>query len=89
MTLICIQVKPAIFVLLISQVFPYGSVPLKTYLPDGDIDLTVFAGSAPLEDVFVTHVHTVLKGEENNEAAQYHVKDVHRIDAEVFLTLIP
>ncbi|KAK9940965.1 hypothetical protein M0R45_017597 [Rubus argutus] len=67
------------------QVFPYGSVPLKTYLPDGDIDLTVFAGSAPLEDVFVTHVHTVLKGEENNEAAQYHVKDVHRIDAEVKL----
>lgn len=75
--------------MLISQVFPYGSVPLKTYLPDGDIDLTVFAGSAPLEDVFVTHVHTVLKGEENNEAAQYHVKDVHRIDAEVLLTLIP
>ncbi|KAL6200474.1 hypothetical protein ACLB2K_030255 [Fragaria x ananassa] len=67
------------------QVFPYGSVPLKTYLPDGDIDLTVFTGSAQLEDVYVIHVHAVLKGEENNEAAQYHVKDVHRIDAEVKL----
>ncbi|KAM5583002.1 hypothetical protein ABKV19_003084 [Rosa sericea] len=67
------------------QVFPYGSVPLKTYLPDGDIDLTVFTGSAHLEDVLVTHVHAVLKGEENNEAAQYQVKDVHRIDAEVKL----
>ncbi|KAK9920271.1 hypothetical protein M0R45_028829 [Rubus argutus] len=22
------------------EVFPFGSVPLKTYLPDGDIDLT-------------------------------------------------
>ncbi|XP_050371338.1 uncharacterized protein LOC126789262 isoform X2 [Argentina anserina] len=67
------------------QVFPYGSVPLKTYLPDGDIDLTIFSGSPQLEDVFVAHVHAVLKGEENNEAARYHVKDVHRIDAEVKL----
>ncbi|KAF2287972.1 hypothetical protein GH714_003647 [Hevea brasiliensis] len=25
-------------------VFPFGSVPLKTYLPDGDIDLTAFGG---------------------------------------------
>ena len=74
--------------MLISQVFPYGSVPLKTYLPDGDIDLTVFSGSQHLEDVFVTHVHAVLKGEENNEAARFHVKDVHRIDAEVLLTFI-
>ncbi|KAK4407651.1 hypothetical protein Sango_0346100 [Sesamum angolense] len=26
------------------EVFPYGSVPLKTYLPDGDIDLTALKG---------------------------------------------
>lgn len=74
--------------LLISQVFPYGSVPLKTYLPDGDIDLTAF-GSANIEDAYVTDVHAVLKREENNEAAPYHVKDVHLIDAEVLPTLIP
>lgn len=76
------------FVLLISQVFPYGSVPLKTYLPDGDIDLTAFS-SANIEESFVTDVHAILKGEENNEAAQRLVKDVHCIDAEVLPTSMP
>ncbi|XP_008242648.1 PREDICTED: uncharacterized protein LOC103340921 [Prunus mume] len=66
------------------KVFPYGSVPLKSYLPDGDIDLTAFS-SANIEESFVTDVHAILKGEENNEAAQYLVKDVHCIDAEVKL----
>ncbi|KAF3454812.1 hypothetical protein FNV43_RR05260 [Rhamnella rubrinervis] len=66
------------------EVFPYGSVPLKTYLPDGDIDLTVF-GSANNEDALVSDVHAALRGEEHNEAAQYKVKDVHCIDAEVKL----
>lgn len=66
--------------------FPYGSVPLKTYLPDGDIDLT--AVSCPnIEDSLVSDVHAVLRGEEHNEAAPYEVKDVHCIDAEVLSTL--
>ncbi|XP_050112115.1 uncharacterized protein LOC126590671 isoform X2 [Malus sylvestris] len=66
------------------QVFPYGSVPLKTYLPDGDIDMTVF-GSANIDEVFATDVYAIMKGEENNEASPFHVKDVHYIDAEVKL----
>ncbi|KAF3454811.1 hypothetical protein FNV43_RR05259 [Rhamnella rubrinervis] len=66
------------------EVFPYGSVPLKTYLPDGDIDLTAFS-SPKIEDALASHVHAALRGEEHNEAAQYKVKDVHCIDAEVKL----
>lgn len=66
------------------EVFPYGSVPLKTFLPDGDIDLSAF-GSPNVEDSLVSDVHAILKGEEHNEAAPYEVKDVHCIDAEVKL----
>lgn len=68
------------------QVFPYGSVPLKTYLPDGDIDLTALSYQN-IEDGLVSDVHAVLRGEENNEAAEYEVKDVRFIDAEVLSTL--
>ncbi|CAI8585976.1 unnamed protein product [Vicia faba] len=66
------------------EVFPYGSVPLKTYLPDGDIDLTALS-CQNIEDGLVSDVHSVLRGEENNEAAEYEVKDVRFIDAEVKL----
>lgn len=76
------------FCIVISQVFPYGSVPLKTYLPDGDIDMTAF-GSANIDEVFATDVYAIMKGEENNEAGPFHVKDVHYIDAEVLPHLMP
>ncbi|XP_062173239.1 uncharacterized protein LOC133878671 [Alnus glutinosa] len=66
----------------INKVLPYGSVPLKTYLPDGDIDLT--AVSCPnIENSLVSDVLAVLRREEHNEAPPYEVKDVHCIDAEV------
>lgn len=66
------------------QVFPYGSVPLKTYLPDGDIDLTAIS-SPNVEESLVADIHAVLKGEELNKCSQFEVKDVHCIDAEVVL----
>ncbi|OIW04411.1 hypothetical protein TanjilG_32603 [Lupinus angustifolius] len=66
------------------EVFPYGSVPLKTYLPDGDIDLTALSYQN-IEDGLVSDVHAVLRGEEANEIAEYEVKDVRFIDAEVKL----
>ncbi|XP_027330565.1 uncharacterized protein LOC113846460 isoform X2 [Abrus precatorius] len=66
------------------EVFPYGSVPLKTYLPDGDIDLTALSYQN-VEDGLVSEVHAVLQEEEINEAAEYEVKDVRFIDAEVKL----
>uniref|UniRef100_A0A5B7AM32 Uncharacterized protein n=1 Tax=Davidia involucrata TaxID=16924 RepID=A0A5B7AM32_DAVIN len=66
------------------EVFPYGSVPLKTYLPDGDIDLTAL-GSPNVEDALARDVLAVLQGEEQNENAEYEVKDTQFIDAEVKL----
>ncbi|KAK9279936.1 hypothetical protein L1049_013620 [Liquidambar formosana] len=66
------------------EVFPYGSVPLKTYLPDGDIDLTALS-SPNVDDILASDVRAVLEGEEQNEAAEYEVKDVQFIDAEVKL----
>lgn len=71
---------------ILLQVFPYGSVPLKTYLPDGDIDLTALSPQN-IEDGLVSDVHAVLRAEENNEAAEYEVKDVRFIDAEVLFIL--
>ncbi|KAL3850536.1 hypothetical protein ACJIZ3_012418 [Penstemon smallii] len=66
------------------EVFPYGSVPLKTYLPDGDIDLTALKG--PYAEESLAHdVLAVLQAEEQNENAEYQVKDTQFIDAEVKL----
>uniref|UniRef100_A0A7N2LR45 PAP/OAS1 substrate-binding-related domain-containing protein n=1 Tax=Quercus lobata TaxID=97700 RepID=A0A7N2LR45_QUELO len=66
----------------VYQVFPYGSVPLKTYLPDGDIDLTTLSCPS-VEDAWVSDVHAVLREEEHNEASRFEVKNIHCIDAEV------
>ncbi|GMP89933.1 hypothetical protein CsSME_00041289 [Camellia sinensis var. sinensis] len=66
------------------EVFPYGSVPLKTYLPDGDIDLTALS-SPTVEETLARDVLAVLQGEEQNGNAEYEVKDTQFIDAEVKL----
>lgn len=63
-------------------------MPLKTYLPDGDIDLTVIC-SANLENVVASAVRVVLKEQEVNGAAPFEVKDVHYIDAEVSQFTLP
>ncbi|KAK2981819.1 hypothetical protein RJ640_010336, partial [Escallonia rubra] len=68
--------------LALKKVFPYGSVPLKTYLPDGDIDLTAFGG-ASVEDALVNDIVSVLEGEDQNKAAEFVVDDVQLIRAEV------
>ncbi|KAL4586140.1 hypothetical protein LXL04_010772 [Taraxacum kok-saghyz] len=65
------------------QVFTFGSVPLKTYLPDGDIDLTAFSNSANLKDSWASEVRDMLETEEKNENAEFHVKEVQYIQAEV------
>ncbi|XP_049388422.1 uncharacterized protein LOC125852775 [Solanum stenotomum] len=64
------------------EVFSYGSVPLKTYLPDGDIDLTVF-GSPVIEETLARDVLAVLQEEELKENTEYEVKDPQFIDAEL------
>uniref|UniRef100_A0A7C9ADX9 Uncharacterized protein n=1 Tax=Opuntia streptacantha TaxID=393608 RepID=A0A7C9ADX9_OPUST len=65
------------------QVFTFGSVPLKTYLPDGDIDLTVFSEDQYLKDTWAKEVRDMLEREEKNEHAEFQVKEVQYIQAEV------
>lgn len=67
------------------QVFTFGSVPLKTYLPDGDIDLTAFCKNQTLKDNWAHQVRDILENEEKNENADFHVKEVQYIQAEVKL----
>lgn len=66
------------------EVSPFGSVPLKTYLPDGDIDLTAFGGPN-VEDALANDVSSVLEAEDQNSDAEFVVKDVQVINAEVKL----
>uniref|UniRef100_A0ACD5YII6 Uncharacterized protein n=1 Tax=Avena sativa TaxID=4498 RepID=A0ACD5YII6_AVESA len=66
------------------EVFPFGSVPLKTYLPDGDIDLAAF-GSACSDESVANEVRAILESEEQRKDAEFEVKDVQYINAEVKL----
>uniref|UniRef100_A0A0D9VR36 Polymerase nucleotidyl transferase domain-containing protein n=1 Tax=Leersia perrieri TaxID=77586 RepID=A0A0D9VR36_9ORYZ len=65
------------------QVFTFGSVPLKTYLPDGDIDVTAFSDSEELKDTWADLVRDALEHEEKSENAEFRVKEVQYIHAEV------
>ncbi|XP_015888728.2 uncharacterized protein LOC107423652 isoform X1 [Ziziphus jujuba] len=65
------------------QVFTFGSVPLKTYLPDGDIDLTAFSKNQNLKDTWAHQVRDMLENEEKKENAEFRVKEVQYIQAEV------
>ncbi|XP_042966086.1 uncharacterized protein LOC122299713 isoform X3 [Carya illinoinensis] len=67
------------------QVFTFGSVPLKTYLPDGDIDLTAFSQNQNMKETWAHQVRDILENEEKNENAEFHVKEVQYIQAEVKL----
>ncbi|XP_024012974.1 uncharacterized protein LOC18020024 isoform X2 [Eutrema salsugineum] len=62
------------------EVFSFGSVPLKTYLPDGDIDLTVLT-KQNVEDKFLEKLFDTLKSEEGE--SKFHVTDVQLIPAQV------
>ncbi|XP_021766576.1 uncharacterized protein LOC110731027 isoform X1 [Chenopodium quinoa] len=66
------------------EIFPFGSVPLKTYLPDGDIDLTAFC-AFNFEEAFANDVYSVLVEADHNPASEFVVKDVQYIRAEVKL----
>ncbi|KAL2511297.1 nucleotidyltransferase [Abeliophyllum distichum] len=65
------------------RVCTFGSVPLKTYLPDGDIDLTAFSHDQNLKDTWASQVRDMLESEEKNDSAEFHVKEVQYIQAEV------
>lgn len=63
------------------KVFPFGSVPLKTYLPHGDIDLTAVSYSSTSYDL-VAEICSLLKYEEKNNTG-VQVKDVLCVPAQV------
>ncbi|KAL2339644.1 hypothetical protein Fmac_007584 [Flemingia macrophylla] len=65
------------------QVFAFGSVPLKTYLHDGDIDLTAFGNGQHSEEKLIQDVLHVLQKEEKKKNAEFDVKEVKFIRAEV------
>lgn len=62
-------------------------MPLKTFLPHGDIDLTALS-SPTVEETLAHDVLALLQEEEQNENAEYEVKDTEFIDAEVFSLLL-
>jgi hypothetical protein len=58
-------------------------VPLKTYLPDGDIDLTALSNENDMKEIWANKVRYALECEEKNENAEFRVKEVQYIQAEV------
>lgn len=64
------------------QVFSFGSVPLKTYLPDGDIDLTVLT-KQNMGDDFYGQLCSMLQSEERE--SEFLATDVQFIPAQVCL----
>lgn len=64
----------------IEQVFLFGSVPLKTYLPDGDIDLTVLTPKDKEEDL-ARALYSMLEAEVGE--SDFQVTNVQYIPAQV------
>uniref|UniRef100_M4DKF9 Uncharacterized protein n=1 Tax=Brassica campestris TaxID=3711 RepID=M4DKF9_BRACM len=62
-----------------TEVFNFGSVPLKTYLPDGDIDLTVLTPQDKEED-FAKALLSILEAESGE--SNFHVTDVQYVPAQ-------
>jgi hypothetical protein len=69
------------------QVFAFGSVPLRTYLPDGDVDITVL-GNTWLNSTFINDVRAVLESEQENCDAEFKLTGLHFINAEVIFLLL-
>ncbi|MED6133581.1 hypothetical protein PIB30_029497 [Stylosanthes scabra] len=65
------------------QVFEVGSVPFKTYLPHGDIDLAAFTNNNNCE-ALIYEIWDLLKTQEKrHDAHKFRVKQVRYIQAEV------
>ncbi|CAN1297608.1 hypothetical protein LINPERPRIM_LOCUS23529, partial [Linum perenne] len=62
------------------QVFAVGSVPLKTYLPDGDIDLTILSHQ-DVEEELAKGVLEILQGHEHD--SRFEIKNIQYIEAKV------
>lgn len=70
------------------QTYLYGSVAFKTYLPDGDIDISVFETTPPAEKnhlPWYTKVWTAFKMIQEKKDSPLIIKDIYFINAEVKL----
>jgi hypothetical protein len=66
--------------------YMFGSVPLRTYLPDGDIDLSVFCSqetAQSIRDSWAVKLQSVIEHEQSSGNAPYKIGDVTVINAEV------
>eukprot|EP00201_Polytomella_parva_P012028 CAMPEP_0175060644 /NCGR_PEP_ID=MMETSP0052_2-20121109/13138_1 /TAXON_ID=51329 ORGANISM="Polytomella parva, Strain SAG 63-3" /NCGR_SAMPLE_ID=MMETSP0052_2 /ASSEMBLY_ACC=CAM_ASM_000194 /LENGTH=386 /DNA_ID=CAMNT_0016326399 /DNA_START=104 /DNA_END=1261 /DNA_ORIENTATION=- len=63
----------------------FGSVPLKTYLPDGDIDVSIFSKSPSLKETWAAQLHVKLEEESKNTNASFKITNVTVVNAEVRL----
>ncbi len=67
----------------------FGSVPLKTYLPDGDIDIAVFQRHGTIsKDTWAAKLLTFLEKEQKRRT-DVQIKDAHVINAEVAIHEMP
>ncbi|XVE86038.1 hypothetical protein DITRI_Ditri18aG0004300 [Diplodiscus trichospermus] len=64
-----------------TEVFPFGSVPLKTFLPDGDIDLTALINHQDMEEHLARYICSILKDDQQD--SEFLVQDVQYIRAQV------
>lgn len=64
------------------QVFAFGSVPLKTYLPDGDVDITIIT-NANLDNNFIEDVCCLLAAEQSSDDAEFALREIQVINAKV------
>jgi hypothetical protein len=65
------------------EAYTFGSVPLRTYLPDGDIDISVFTASgSSLKDTWAHTLVRALEREQAKLAALFRLRDAQIIDAE-------
>ena len=64
-----------------------GMLHWNTYFPDGDIDLSLFSKNHNLNDTWAKKICSVLESKEKSEYAEFHVKEVHYIQDEVYSLL--
>ncbi|CAI9761308.1 unnamed protein product [Fraxinus pennsylvanica] len=69
-----------------DKVFPYGLVPLKTYLHHGDIDFTIIK-SPNVEESLAHDILALLNRKEQSGNSEYEVKNTGLIDVEVCMKL--
>lgn len=73
------------------EAFMFGSVPLRTYLPDGDIDISVFSSPnsrdassvLSLKDTWANQLLKALEAEQARSDAPFKIRDLQIIQAEV------